>query len=347
MSERLMRRAIELSRGGYPAPNPHVGCVIAVAGTIVGEGFHDHAGGPHAEVVALRDARNRARGADAFVTLEPCAHHGRTPPCADALIQAGVARVFIACADPNPKATGGAERLRAAGIEVVEGLLADEAAEANRVFLSAMNRQRPYVIAKAATTLDGYIARPDGTSKWITNEASREAGHALRAEMGAVLVGSGTVLADEPQLTARLPGVVNQPARFVLDGTAKLGDEHQIFADANGFRIVAGAPASERDIAIPLASSGQFDLDALLAEMFRRGHIGLLVEGGATTVRSFLVADLVDELHLFIAPKLFLDGIRWTGEGPLTEINDRFELVETTNRDGDLHAIYRRKKISH
>src|SRR5579885_2122161 len=209
-AEQWMRRAIELSKNGFPAPNPHVGCVIVKNGEIVGEAYHDHAGAPHAEVVALTQAREKANGADVFVTLEPCNHQGRTGPCSQALIQAGVANVTAACLDPNPKAKGGLKALKESGVKVSHGLMQKEASAANEVFLKSMEQRSPYLVGKVAMSLDGRVAMPNGDSKWITNEASRAIGHRLRAECGAVLVGRNTVARDNPHLTARVEGVVNQ-----------------------------------------------------------------------------------------------------------------------------------------
>jgi diaminohydroxyphosphoribosylaminopyrimidine deaminase/5-amino-6-(5-phosphoribosylamino)uracil reductase len=295
---RFMRRAIQLSRKGFPAPNPHVGCVIVSNGEIVGEGFHDHAGGPHAEAAALSVAGENARGADVYVTLEPCNHHGRTPPCSLALIAAGVRRVVVANADLNPKAQGGAAALLAAGIEVDLGLLADLAADANRFFLQSHSLGRPYVVVKAAVTLDGRIAMPSGESKWITGPKARAESHRLRAECGAVLVGRKTVEADDPQLTARFRGVVNQPLRVVLDPSGRLHSNYRVFSrEAETWH-----------------ETGHIDLAKLMAKLTRAGHIGLLVEGGAATIGRFIQADLVDEIKLFIAPKIVGKGTDWLAE---------------------------------
>lgn len=291
----LMRRAIVLSRRGYPAPNPHVGCVLARAGEIVGEGYHHHAGGPHAEIVALREAGNRARGADAFVTLEPCNHFGRTPPCSHALLASGVRRVVVAVPDPNPRAAGGGGYLEERGIPTEFGLLAGEAAAANVQFLFAMREGRPHVVVKVAAGLDGRIALPTGESRWITGVAARRAGHRLRAECGAVLVGRRTVQADDPELTARIPGVVNPPLRIVLDPDGRLSGTERIFNEQAPSRHVVGP----------------IDLPMLLGELFREKVTGLLVEGGAETISRFVRAGLVDQVELFLAPKLLGDGPVW------------------------------------
>ena len=316
-SERLMRQAVEISRKGFPAPNPHVGCVIAVGGDVVGDGFHDHAGGPHAEAVALRRAGKRAKGADLYCTLEPCDHHGRTAPCSHVIVEAGVRRAFVAVEDPNADAAGGLAWLREAGIECNVGLLAAEAEDANLTFLTAMRRGRPYVVAKAAVTADGFIAREDGGSKWITGEPAREAGRRLRAEMGCVLVGRRTAEIDDPQLTVRLPGIVNQPLRVVLDPTAALSDELKLFSDGGEtMRVVReGAALRGCDLEVACDDDG-LDLEAALRALFLRGVVGVLVEGGGETIASFLRRGLVDRIELFRSGMSFGDGRFWLGADP-------------------------------
>lgn len=340
-TEAFMRRAIELSRLGFPAPNPHVGCVIVKDGQIVGEGHHECAGGPHAEVQALKAAGDRAKGADVYVTLEPCNHQGRTPPCSGALIEAGVSRVLIACSDPNPRAAGGAERLRSAGIAVVEGLLSEEAAEANKRFLTAMAQGRPYVCVKAAVTLDGRIAKADGSSKWITGEAAREAGHRLRAEMGVVIVGRRTVELDDPELTARIPGVTHQPLKVVIDPQAKLRGSERVFQDEGlVWRIVKpGCEGASAAFACAVDAAGQLDLNALLEILRVRGATGVLVEGGGETIRRFLAAGLVNRIELFVAPKLFGEGRIWTGTDLGLSIADlNLRIVKTEVLGPDLNV---------
>ena len=320
---RFMRRAIEVSKQGFPVPNPHVGCVLVQDDRIIGEGFHHHAGAAHAEVDALARATESPAGSTAFVTLEPCNHQGRTGPCSLALIEAGVARVVYAVPDPNPRAVGGGERLREAGIQVECGLLAEEASAANRQFLFAIEHKRPLVVLKAACSLDGRIALPSGESQWITGEAARLEGHRLRAELGAVLVGRRTVEVDDPELTARIPDVVNQPLRVVLDPSQKLTGGEKVF--------------NER--AETLWVRWPFELDNLLADLFSRGVTGLLVEGGSRTHASFLRAGFCDELHLFVAPKVLGDGPAWV-EGldlPSLASSMGFELKSAAPLGADLH----------
>lgn len=307
-----MHRAIALSRNGFPAPNPHVGCVIVRDGEIVGEGWHPYAGGPHAEVMALEAAGEKAKGSHVFVTLEPCNHTGRTGPCSEALIKAGVQRVYIACQEPNPEAFGGIQRLQQAGVDVVVDLLSDEARQANSIWMASMRQLRPFVAVKAAITLDGKIALPSGESKWITSEQARTQGQLLRAEMGAVLVGSGTVIADDPQLTVRAQEVRNQPIRIVLDPFQTLQGTERVFQEPGGetLWLVAEGKHSGNQIPIPL-QDGLFEPTAILSLLWKRGLTSVLVEGGGKTIASFLKAGVVDRLDVFLAPKVFGDGVPW------------------------------------
>jgi len=309
-SERFMRRAIELSINGFPAPNPHVGCVVVKNGEIIGEGFHHHAGAPHAEVVALQQAGDRATGADVYVTLEPCNHTGRTPPCTNALIAAGVASVTIACLDPNPKAAGGLDVLKAAGITVTQGILDQEARAENIAFLTAMEHHRPYIVGKVAMSLDGRVSLPNGESKWITNEESRAMGHRLRAECGAVLVGRNTVVRDNPLLTARVDGVVNQPTRIVLDPNSALSGMEKVFGDEAPTIHVVKQPLHDRQLQAPM-NGNEIDLPALLKSLFERGITGILIEGGPITLGHFLKQGLLDRLEVFVAPKALGSGPAW------------------------------------
>lgn len=342
LDNRMMARAIELSRRGFPAPNPHVGCLLAHGEKIVGEGWHEFAGGNHAETAALKNAGGKALGATAYVTLEPCNHHGRTPPCSQALIEAGCARVVIACLDPNPQATGGVATLRSHSVEVEVGVLQEEAADANRIFRFAQTQKRPYVILKAAITLDGFIAREDGTSKWITSEAARLEGHRLRAEAGCVLVGRETVERDNPELTARIEGVRNQPRRAVLDPKARLTGRERVLQQGESYWYVATDQPPLNATTAPLRD-GRFDLEHILADLFSRGEIGVLVEGGGQTIRGFLEADLADELHLFVAPKLFGSGRPWGGGLSEEDLSKRgWQIQETEILGPDAHLVLRR-----
>ena len=333
-----MRRAVEIGLNGYPAPNPHVGCVIVKDGQIIGEGWHEAAGLAHAEIVALQQAGSKARGADVFVTLEPCNHTGRTGPCSEALITAGVRRVFIGVRDPDSRAAGGMDRLLQAGIETQAGVLEEEVKEGNEVFLRAHVLGRPYVCAKAAVTLDGFMARSDGSSKWITGEMAREEGHRLRAKMGAVLVGRKTVQQDDPLLTARLPGVVNQPARIVLDPLARLTGNEQVFNnDAPTYWFVMKQYATgPRHVGC--GDNGTFDLSDVLSFLWSENVRGVLVEGGPATLKGFFNSSLVDRFELFVSPTFFESGIALLDNLPHTSI---LNLVKLSRLGRDIQYSFR------
>jgi diaminohydroxyphosphoribosylaminopyrimidine deaminase/5-amino-6-(5-phosphoribosylamino)uracil reductase len=301
-----MRRAVALSASGAGAtyPNPSVGCVVLdAAGAVVGEGRTADGGRPHAEVVALAAAADRARGGAVFVTLEPCAHTGGTPPCVDALVAAGVARVVVAVRDPYAPAAGGAEALRARGIAVELGLLADEAEYAQRAWLHGVRTGRPYVTWKFAATLDGRTAAADGTSRWITGPDARADVHRLRATADTVLAGVGTVLADDPQLTVRLPDgtpAARQPLRVVVDSRGRTP------ADA---RVRGGtAPTLIATAADHPGADGRVDLAALLKALYDDGRRHVFVEGGATLAGALVAAGLVDEVVAYLAPALLGAG---------------------------------------
>lgn len=318
--ETFMRRALALAeRGrGLTSPNPMVGAVVVRAGVVVGEGFHACAGAPHAEVEALRAAGPRAHGATLYVTLEPCNHHGRTPPCAPAVLASGVVRVVAAAADPNPYvAGGGAAALRAAGVAVETGLLADEATAQNRVFMTAMRARRPHVTLKAGMTADGKIADVHGTSRWITGEAARAEVHRQRSEADAIVVGVTTVLRDDPALTVRLGKPwPREPYRVVLDTTARTPVSAEVIVGAAPARTIVAigdaAPAS-RVAALESAGAtvlrcptrdGRVALDAVLSALFEHEVRAVLVEGGGEVHAAFLEAGLVDRVTLFVAPLL-------------------------------------------
>lgn len=313
MSEQYMAQALALAGSvqGAVGPNPRVGCVlVAPDGTVVGQGAHQGTGTPHAEAVALAQAGEAARGTTAYVTLEPCNHHGRTPPCARALIEARVAAVRYAVADPTP-AAGGAEALRSAGIEADLDPGSGQAEEFLMPWLVAVTRGRPFVTVKMAATLDGYIAAADGTSQWITGGPARQWVHGLRAEVDAIAVGAGTYRADTPQLTVRGIDVVRQPARYVL-GDAEV---------APGFHLIPG-----------------HDPQAALAQMYADGIRHLLLEGGATVSAAFLRADLVDDLVWFTAPKLLGAGTRAVSDLGIGGIADamRWRVRQVTQVGDDV-----------
>ncbi|MFF2411989.1 bifunctional diaminohydroxyphosphoribosylaminopyrimidine deaminase/5-amino-6-(5-phosphoribosylamino)uracil reductase RibD [Streptomyces sp. NPDC058092] len=344
-----MRRAIALAaRGlGSTSPNPVVGCVILdAAGQQAGEGFHRRAGGPHAEIHALRAAGDRARGGTAYVTLEPCNHTGRTGPCAQALVEAGVARVVYAVGDPNPQATGGADTLRAAGIKAEQGLLADEAETGNAAWLTAVRLGRPYVLWKYAATLDGRIAAADATSRWITSPESRVDVHRLRAEADAVVVGSGTARTDDPQLGVRgIDGAV-QPLRVVVDtGATAVRPGARVLDDTAPTLIAVADDADARHLPegavlrLPRAATGPgLDILALLTALYGRGVRSVLLEGGPTLAGAFVAAGTVDKVVGYLAPVLLGAGPAALADAGITTIAEalRLDVTETVRIGPDL-----------
>jgi diaminohydroxyphosphoribosylaminopyrimidine deaminase/5-amino-6-(5-phosphoribosylamino)uracil reductase len=307
----------EAAKGlGRTHPNPVVGAVVARGAQVLGLGHHRKAGGAHAEVEALREAGKKTRGADLYVTLEPCNHQGRTPPCTDAILSAGIARVFIGSIDPNPLVKGkGAQRLRAAGVAVRTGVLGEACDAANEMWFKFITRKLPWVVLKAAVTLDGKLATASGDSRWVSGPSSREMAHALRDELDAVLVGIGTALADDPRLTARGRGR-RDPVRVVVDSTARLPPDARVLhqrskaptlvactlrADPRRVKALQRAGA---EIVRCQSRDGRVDLKDLLKRLAGRGLTSVLVEGGAAIHGSFLTARLWDELYLFIAPKV-------------------------------------------
>lgn len=356
---RWMAQALRLAERGActTRPNPMVGCVIVRDGEAVGEGFHQRAGGPHAEVFALRAAGDRARGATAYVTLEPCAHYGRTPPCALALVEAGVARVVAAMRDPFPQVNGGGfERLRAAGIEVAWGLMEAQARALNQGFLSRVERGRPWVRLKYGASLDGRTALASGESKWITGEAARADVQCWRARASAILTGAGTVMADDPALTVRPPAPAGcePPLRVVLDtrlrslGSAKVRDGA---APTLYLHAAGSAPPVLDGVAfapLPLREGG-LDLHAALALLGQRGINEVQVEAGATLGGALLKAGLVDELLLYVAP-LLLGGdarplLSGLGIGTLAQ-RLAFKLVDVRQVGEDLRLLLRPERVA-
>ncbi|MGV6816545.1 MAG: bifunctional diaminohydroxyphosphoribosylaminopyrimidine deaminase/5-amino-6-(5-phosphoribosylamino)uracil reductase RibD [Thiotrichales bacterium] len=326
----FMAQALRLAeRGLYTTdPNPRVGCVLVDhQGEVVGRGFHARAGGPHAEVVALAEAGEKARGATAYVTLEPCSHHGRTPPCADALIQAGVTRVIVAMTDPNPLVSGaGLKRLRSAGIVTESGVMQAEAGELNKGFVSRMTRGRPWIRVKLAMSLDGRTAMASGESRWITSDAARRDVQRLRARASAVLTGSATVLMDDPSMNVRLDpqrlgieGEVRQPLRVVLDTHAQLKPSCKIFnmlgkslIFSDGLADISPESFAGRDVdfcPIPANDKG-LDLHEVARELAVRGVNECHVEAGPTLSGAFLEAGLVDELVVYMAPHVMGSSAR-------------------------------------
>jgi diaminohydroxyphosphoribosylaminopyrimidine deaminase/5-amino-6-(5-phosphoribosylamino)uracil reductase len=318
--ERFMRRALELAARarGLTSPNPMVGAVVVRDGALVAEGFHHRAGAPHAEVEALTAAGDRARGATLYVTLEPCVHHGRTPPCVPAVVAASVARVVIAIADPNPLVSGrGLAALQEAGLEVAVGALAGEAAALNRVFMTAVRLQRPHVTLKVGMTLDGKIADVHGSSRWITGEPARLHAHRMRAESDAIVAGVATVLRDDPRLDVRLPEPwPREPYRVVLDSAARTPVDARILHAGDPSRVIvavtrAASPGRVRALReagvtvleLP-GAAGRVDVSGLLAQLYEREVRAVLLEGGGEVHAAFLEAGLVDRVAAFVAPML-------------------------------------------
>ena len=347
--ERHMRRALALAERGFytTQPNPRVGCVIAHGEVVVGEDWHRRAGEPHAEVHALHEAGARARGASVYVTLEPCAHHGRTPPCADALIAAGVARVVAAIRDPNPRvADGGFAKLRAAGVDVATGLCEREARALNEGFLSRMERGRPWVRLKIAASLDGRTALASGESKWITSEAARDDVQRWRARSSAILTGIGTVLADDPRLTVRLDEPHVPPARVVLDASLRTPANSHVLDGGVPTLVAHAKHASPGDARFDRverfavdADGGKLDLTTILTDLATREINELQVEAGPILSGSFLASGLVDELLLYVAPILLGDTARPIANlPPLAALADaaKLTLVEQTPCGPDL-----------
>ena len=356
-----MRLALSLgARGlGRVWPNPAVGCVIVRDGRVVGRGWTQDGGRPHAEVVALAQAGDAARGATAYVSLEPCDHHGQTPPCSGALVAAGVARVVVALGDPDPRVSGGGvARLRAAGIEVVEGVCTAEARLAHRGFLSRVTRGRPMLTLKLATSSDGRIATAAGESQWITGAEARRVVHAMRARHDAVLVGAGTARADDPSLTVRGLGVVRQPVRVVLsrrldlpEGSALMRTAAEVPVwlchgpEAPGAACEAWDRAGARRIEVAAGPGGQLDLGRVMAALGDAGLTRVFCEGGGTLAAGLLSADLVDELAVMSAgivlgaegtPAVGAMGIAALAEAP------RFSLRDVRGLGGDVLSVWDR-----
>jgi len=350
---RHMTAALALAARGLGCawPNPAVGCVIVRDGRIVGRGWTQKGGRPHAETEALRRAGDAARGATAYVSLEPCAHHGATPPCAAALIEAGIARCVAALRDPDPRVDGGGlAMLEAAGIAAECGVMEAEAAELNAGFALRVRAGRPLVAWKAATTLDGRIATHGGDSRWITGEAARRAGHMLRARYDAILIGAGTAVADDPELTCRIAGLEDRsPVRIVLDGRLRLPLTHRLVATARETPSwIVTLPADERDqearrdayieagvevIEVTMDADGNPDLAEALAELAARGLTRILVEGGGRIAAALARARLIDRVHWFRASSLIGgDGVPAIAAFGVDTVGEAVRLVRRDAR---------------
>ena len=344
----LMQRALALAENGLwtATPNPRVGCILAQGEQIVGEGWHQAAGAPHAEANALAAAGEQARGATAYVTLEPCNHHGRTPPCAETLVRAGVKRVVAAVLDPDPQAEGGGAGLAAAGIRFEHGLLEDEARELNIGFFSRVTRGRPWVRMKIAATLDGRTALADGRSQWITGPEARQDGHRWRARACAILTGIGTVKADDPQLTVREVDTPRQPLRVVVDSRLEVSAGARILEGGNTIVFCAKpgvAPGGVETIALA-NSQGKVDLPRMLEELAHRGVNELHVEAGFRLNGSLLREGCVDELLIYFNPSLLGDGAQGMFDLPplaMLEARQRLALRSVERVGEDLRILAR------
>jgi len=356
-----MAMALRLARKGLftTDPNPRVGCVIAGPDAIAGVGWHEKAGGPHAEIVALRDAGGAASGMTAYITLEPCNHHGRTPPCTDALLAAGIARVVVACPDPNPRVSGaGLQQLRANGVHVETGLMSREAEALNAGFISRMRLGRPWVRVKSAISLDGRSALKNGRSQWISSEASRKDVQNWRARSSAVLTGIGTVLADDPSMDARVEGAVRQPLKVIVDSHWRTPPASRILA-APGTALIAGdesipVPAglvSPRLTCLPLSSrGGRLDLHQLLNSLGEMEINEVQVEAGARLCGALLTEGLIDEILIYQSPILLGEGGPGPfAFGPLESMEQRTHLtvLETVRFNHDLRIRLQTRAWSH
>lgn len=339
---RWMAQALHLAEQGLytTSPNPRVGCVLVKDGQPIGTGWHQRAGQPHAEVYALREAADAARGATAYVTLEPCSHQGRTPPCADALLAAGVARVVVAMQDPNPLVAGkGIAKLRAAGVRVELGLMEAAARELNLGFVMRMTRGTPWLRSKVGMSLDGRTALANGASQWITSDAARQDVQHWRARSCAVLTGINTILKDDAQLNVRTLTTTRQPLRVVLDSQLRLSPQAKVLSGGGTLIYTAQSKGYQRSwleqagatVCVMPNRTGQIDLSAMLRDLAQRGCNEVLLEAGSTLNGALLSAGLVDELLLYVAPQLLGDLAR--GMASLGELNNLAQRVELQWQD--------------
>ncbi|MFP4135832.1 MAG: bifunctional diaminohydroxyphosphoribosylaminopyrimidine deaminase/5-amino-6-(5-phosphoribosylamino)uracil reductase RibD [Candidatus Acetothermia bacterium] len=351
---KFMQRALDLAKkgGGYVNPNPQVGAVVVKEDEVIGEGYHEEFGGPHAEVRALDEAGEEAEGATLYVTLEPCAHYGKTPPCADRVIEAGISRVYVAIEDPNPEVSGkGIEKMRRSGIEVALGLMEEQARSVNEIFLHYVRTGRPFVLLKLAMTLDGKIATKSGDSRWITSEISRERVHELRGRYSGVGVGVGTVISDDPRLNVRM---VEGPdgTRFVFDPRGRTPTDARLLdleSEAPTVIVVrkdtpeeATEPLEERgaDLWRVDGSNGGIDLQDFIGRAGDNGYDSLLIEGGSEVAGSLIDRRLVDKVAFFYAPRVIggREGVPGVGGEGVTEVREglKVEDLEFTRKGDDL-----------
>ena len=347
---RHMQNALNLATGGagWVSPNPLVGCVLVREGEIVGRGYHQRFGGPHAEIHALREAGDRARGATLYVTLEPCCHTGKTPPCTDAILESRVERVIVAMRDPNPRVDGGGlARLENAGVEVTVGVCEAAARKLNEAFIKHITSRQPFVTSKSAISVDGKIATRSGSSRWITGEAARAVGHQMRHASDAIMVGIGTALQDDPQLTTRIPGQpVSNPLRVVVDSSLRLSPGARVADVAEDRRTLVATTRQAADskaqalrergvevIGLPAQSDGRVDLGTLCKVLGEQGIASLLVEGGAALTAALLEQRLVDKMVFFVAPKIIGgDGVSVFGPCGVDSMEQALPMRELTSR---------------
>lgn len=352
--EKIMRNCIRLAKKGRVLPNPMVGCIIIKNSEIIGKGFHKIFGGPHAEVIAVNDAKKRGcdlKGASLYVNLEPCSHFGKTPPCADLIISEGIKKVFIGMKDPNPLVSGkGIRKLQRHGIEVVFGICENECKELNKVFISVISRKRPYVILKSAQSIDGKIALNNFSSKWITGIKSRTLAHDIRSFCDGVLIGRNTAEIDNPELTARLNLHPKNPVRIVIDKNLKLKGNLKLFSEKSAPAVIVHSSLKKplkkilnADYLPVKEKNGALDLADLLHKLFLKGIYSLLVEGGSKTLSGFLKQNLYDELFVMIAPKIFGKGISPFSDFEIDRIAKSKELFlyKVIRLDNDIVLNYK------
>jgi diaminohydroxyphosphoribosylaminopyrimidine deaminase/5-amino-6-(5-phosphoribosylamino)uracil reductase len=349
--EDYMKQALRLARRGQgrTSPNPMVGAIIVKSNRVVGQGYHHYFGGKHAEINAIESAREDIRGAVMYITLEPCCHHGKTPPCVEAIIRSKIGRVIIGTLDPNPRVNGrSVELLNKQGIETRVGVLEDECRALNEAYFKYMTSGLPFVTVKFAMTLDGRIATSTGSSQWISSPASQRLAQRLRVHNDAVMVGAGTIVRDNPRLTVRLVRGRN-PTRIVLDSRLRVPPDSQVLTEQEAAPTIVAATARANDekiaelgrrgievLVIPEDERGRVDLTRLLKTLAKREISSVLVEGGAETITSFLHLNLVDRVVAIIAPKILGKGIEAVGELNITDINKAVKLSFTrTYRSGD------------
>jgi len=352
--EKIMKNCLRLAKKGSVLPNPMVGCLIIKNSEIIGKGYHKTFGGPHAEVIAVNDAKKRGyelKGASLYVNLEPCSHFGKTPPCADLIISEGIKKVFIGMKDPNPLVSGkGIRKLQRNGIQVISGICENECKELNKIFISVISKKRPYVILKSAQSIDGKIALNNFSSKWITGLKSRMLAHDIRSSCDGILIGRKTAEIDNPELTARLNKHPRNPVRIVIDKNLRLKGNLKIFNDFSAPSVIAHSSLKKPVNKIRNAEympvrekNGSLNLPDLLHKLFLKGIYCLLVEGGSSTLSGFLKQDLFDELFVMIAPKVFGKGISAFSDFEIDRIAKAKELFlcNVIRLDNDIVLNYK------